>query len=169
MMELFKGSSLSVQEEVNGYLSKIEGRLLCRSRRTETAYYPKYNNMAAHLNIHICFTGDTWHQIFGMANNESGIAMANIKNGEINLEATMREAAQTAVELFGEYGYKAVRAVLMDFGKHLADAIGEFEIKFDSAYNENGLELNVRHIELEILQDVDWIEELMEGSGMLPR
>lgn len=168
-MEFIKGSSQSVQNEVDEYLSKIEGKTLCHSRRVESVIFPKYNNMEMQLYIHICFTGDTWHRIFRITDKKSGIAMATIKQGEINLETAIREATQAAVELFLGYGYKAVRAVLMGSGSHLADAVGELAAKFDLTYNENCLELKVRHSELEILQDVDWIEDLMEESGMQPR
>jgi hypothetical protein len=81
----------------------------------------------------------------------------------------MRDDAKAAADLFGNYGYKAVRAALIRFAKNLAGAVEDIAAKIDRTYNENGLELKVRHSDLESLQDVDWIEDLMKESDMQPR
>jgi hypothetical protein len=168
-MEFVKGNAQTVQSVIDDYLINIEGKTLCRSKKMSSTYFPKYNNMATQIYIHICFTGDTWHRIFRITDKESAQSLATISQGEINLEATMSDAAIAAVELFQKNGYKAVRAVLIGFGNLLSDAIDEFATKFDRTYNEHDLELKVRHNTLEILQDIDWIEDLMEAAGMQPR
>jgi hypothetical protein len=51
MMEMIRGDAGSVQNQIETRLTEIEGTTLCRSSRNETSFYPKYNNMAAQLNI----------------------------------------------------------------------------------------------------------------------
>ncbi|GGG17837.1 hypothetical protein GCM10010916_38310 [Paenibacillus abyssi] len=160
-MQMIKGKTETVQKELEEYYTSIKGIVLFRTGRSESITYPKYNMLHTAQSINICFTGESMHQMTLFHNKQTGEACAFILGGEIDIPRIMNAAGEAVLTIYGEYGFRACRAVLMSFGKHLEDALGEFAMKSEQQQSTDDLAVNIRIDELEALQNVDWIEDIL--------
>ncbi|WP_429313157.1 hypothetical protein [Paenibacillus mucilaginosus] len=143
------------------YKETIDGRVLSSSFRSESATYLKYNGLSVRTMVEYYFTGDTTHQLYIMGNISDDTAYLITTSGAATLDEVMTSIAECAFTLYEGYGFRAVRNAVKEMATIIAELSEEYGVNLERTEEFEGYMLSIDYSETEILQDIDYLEDLI--------